>query len=72
MVSSSLTPRACSQLSFFTAIKDGSAIQRLQSLPCRAPEVWQGLPCRHASDIWSFGVTVSAYIYVDLFERKLI
>lgn len=51
-------------------ITDGSTKQRLQSLPCRAPEVWQGLGCRHSSDVWSFGVTVSAHIY--LFWRKLI
>ncbi|KAF2848285.1 NAD(P)-binding protein [Plenodomus tracheiphilus IPT5] len=41
------------------AIKDSSTTQRIQSLPCRAPEVWQGLPCRHASDIWSLGVTLT-------------
>ncbi|KAI8939248.1 hypothetical protein NX059_005074 [Plenodomus lindquistii] len=41
------------------AIRDSSTSQRCQSLPCRAPEVWQGLPCRHASDIWSLGVTLT-------------
>ncbi|GIK02900.1 hypothetical protein Aspvir_006963 [Aspergillus viridinutans] len=30
---------------------------RVQSLPTRAPEVWQGLGCFHSSDVWSFGVT---------------
>ncbi|KAF2253495.1 kinase-like protein [Trematosphaeria pertusa] len=40
-------------------ITDGSTKQRLQSLPCRAPEVWQGLGCRHSSDVWSFGVTLA-------------
>ncbi|KAF1963553.1 kinase-like protein [Byssothecium circinans] len=39
-------------------VTDGFAKQRLQSLPCRAPEVWQGLGCRHSSDIWSLGVTL--------------
>ncbi|KAF2126202.1 kinase-like protein [Dothidotthia symphoricarpi CBS 119687] len=41
------------------AIKDGSSTQRLQSLPCRAPEVWQGLACRHSSDVWSLGATLT-------------
>ncbi|KAF1848207.1 kinase-like protein [Cucurbitaria berberidis CBS 394.84] len=43
-------------------IKDGSATQRLQSLPCRAPEVWRGLPCQHSSDVWSFGATLTAQL----------
>lgn len=42
-----------------TAIKDGSARIRVQSLPCRAPEIWRGLPCQHGSDVWSLGATVS-------------
>jgi hypothetical protein len=54
----------------FTVIEDGSVTQRGQSLPCRAPEVWQGYGCRHASDVWSLGVTVSTDIRV--FKRKLI
>lgn len=41
------------------AMQDGSMAQRVQSLPCRAPEVWQGHPCCHASDIWSLGVTLT-------------
>ncbi|ELR03244.1 hypothetical protein GMDG_01227 [Pseudogymnoascus destructans 20631-21] len=32
--------------------------QRLQSLPCRAPEVWMNQGVHHASDIWSLGVTL--------------
>lgn len=32
---------------------------RLQSLQTRAPEVWKGLGCLYASDVWSLGVTVS-------------
>ncbi|KAF2761991.1 kinase-like protein [Pseudovirgaria hyperparasitica] len=40
-------------------IVQGSTTQRGQSLPCRAPEVWQGLGCRHSSDIWSLGVTLA-------------
>ncbi|KAF1916472.1 kinase-like domain-containing protein [Ampelomyces quisqualis] len=33
--------------------------QRLQRLPYRAPEVWQGLGTQHASDIWSLAVTLT-------------
>lgn len=40
-------------------IKEGFNNQRLQSLPCRTPEVWQGIGCFHSSDVWSVGVTVS-------------
>ncbi|KAF2873062.1 kinase-like domain-containing protein [Massariosphaeria phaeospora] len=40
-------------------IRDGSATQRAQSLPCRAPEVWRGLACQHSSDIWSLGATLT-------------
>ncbi|MCJ1259168.1 hypothetical protein MMC24_007004 [Lignoscripta atroalba] len=40
-------------------ITEGSTKQRGQSLPCRAPEVWQGLGCQHSSDIWSLGVTLA-------------
>ena len=29
---------------------------RLQSLECRAPEVWRGLGVWHSSDVWSFGI----------------
>jgi serine/threonine protein kinase len=50
-------------------ITEGSTKQRGQSLPCRAPEVWQGLGCQHSSDVWSLGVTVSAHTYLS--ERKL-
>ena len=31
---------------------------RIQSIECRAPEVWRGLGCWPSSDIWSLGVTV--------------
>lgn len=31
---------------------------RLQGLAIRAPEVWSGLGCWPASDVWSLGVTV--------------
>ena len=31
----------------------------VQSLECRAPEVWRGLGCWHASNVWSVGITVS-------------
>jgi hypothetical protein len=51
-------------------IIEGSTKQRGQSLPCRAPEVWQGLGCQHSSDVWSLGVTVSAHTYLS--QRKLI
>ncbi|KAA8626730.1 SPS1 Serine threonine protein kinase [Pyrenophora tritici-repentis] len=40
-------------------IRDGSVTQRTQCLPCRAPEVWQGHSCRHTSDVWSLGVTLT-------------
>ncbi|CAA9956983.1 CMGC/DYRK protein kinase [Pyrenophora teres f. maculata] len=40
-------------------IRDGSVTERIQCLPCRAPEVWQGHACRHASDVWSIGVTLT-------------
>ncbi|KAF2754239.1 kinase-like protein [Pseudovirgaria hyperparasitica] len=40
-------------------IKDSYTKQRAQSLPCRAPEVWQGYSCRHASDVWSLAVTLT-------------
>ncbi|KAF2006447.1 kinase-like protein [Amniculicola lignicola CBS 123094] len=40
-------------------IPEGSTKQRGQSLPCRAPEVWQGLGCQHSSDVWSLGVTLA-------------
>ena len=53
----------------FIVITEGSTKQRGQSLPCRAPEVWQGLGCQHSSDVWSLGVTVSTHIYLS--ERKL-
>ncbi|KAH9862808.1 hypothetical protein J1614_010901 [Plenodomus biglobosus] len=42
-------------------IMDGSAKIRVQSLPARAPEVWQGFPCRHSSDVWSFAATKLTY-----------
>ncbi|KAF2278162.1 kinase-like protein [Westerdykella ornata] len=38
-------------------VSEGST-QCVQSLPCRAPEVWQGLGCQHRSDVWSLGVTL--------------
>ncbi|KFY71110.1 hypothetical protein V499_08685 [Pseudogymnoascus sp. VKM F-103] len=37
---------------------EGFNSQRLQSLPCRAPEVWKNQGVSHASDIWSLGVTL--------------
>ncbi|KAH7388831.1 kinase-like domain-containing protein [Pyrenochaeta sp. MPI-SDFR-AT-0127] len=40
-------------------IKDSFTKQRAQCLPCRAPEVWQGHSCRHASDVWSLAVTLT-------------
>lgn len=40
-------------------LREGYSTIRTQSLPTRAPEVWQGLGCWHSSDVWSFGVTVS-------------
>ncbi len=54
----------------YAVIKEGYNKQRLQCLPCRAPEVWQGLGCFHASDVWSVGVTVS-YIHHPLFQFRL-
>ncbi|RHZ57212.1 hypothetical protein CDV55_106074 [Aspergillus turcosus] len=38
-------------------LSQGYSKIRVQSLPTRAPEVWQGLGCFHSSDVWSFGVT---------------
>ncbi|KAH8693465.1 kinase-like domain-containing protein, partial [Phaeosphaeriaceae sp. PMI808] len=40
-------------------IKDSFTKQRAQCLPCRAPEVWQGYSCQHASDVWSLAVTLT-------------
>lgn len=54
----------------FIVITEGSTKQRGQSLPCRAPEVWQGLGCQHSSDVWSLGVTVSSH--TSLFHHTLI
>lgn len=54
----------------FVVITEGSTKQRGQSLPCRAPEVWQGLGCQHSSDVWSLGVTVSPH--TPLFHHTLI
>jgi serine/threonine protein kinase len=51
-------------------IKEGFNRQRLQSLPCRAPEVWQGKGCFHSSDVWSVGVTVS-YTQTPLSSRLI-
>ncbi len=31
---------------------------QIQSLECRAPEVWRGLGVWPSSDVWSLGVTV--------------
>ena len=39
-------------------IPEGFNKQRLQSLPCRAPEVWMNQGAYHDSDIWSLGITV--------------
>ena len=41
-------------------VMEGYDEVRAQSLPCRAPEVWRGLGCFHASDVWSLGVTVGS------------
>ncbi|CAD6441363.1 42af014d-f82e-49a6-9a4e-116853ca4dfa [Sclerotinia trifoliorum] len=35
---------------------------RLQSLETRAPEVWRGLDCWPASDVWSLGVTLAHWL----------
>lgn len=43
-------------------IREGYDRKRLQSLPSRAPEVWQGLGVCHASDIWSLGVALAHWI----------
>lgn len=48
-----------SPILIWIVINEGYNKQRVQSLPCRAPEVWQGISCFHASDVWSGGVTVS-------------
>lgn len=40
-------------------ILDGSATTRTQCLEARAPEVWRGLPCSHASDVWSLAVMLT-------------
>jgi hypothetical protein len=53
-------------------IVDCSAKFRVQSLPTRAPEVWQGLPCQHSSDVWSFAATVSADLRVFKKGQELI
>ncbi|OBT86805.1 hypothetical protein VE02_03913 [Pseudogymnoascus sp. 03VT05] len=39
-------------------IPEGFNRQRLQSLPCRAPEVWMNQGVHHASVIWSLGVAL--------------
>jgi serine/threonine protein kinase len=46
-----------------TMTKEGYNKIRIQSLECRAPEVWQGLGCFHASDIWSVGVTLAHWLF---------
>jgi hypothetical protein len=53
--------------SYPTAIADGTVEHRVQSLAARAPEVWQGFPCRHASDVWSLAATVS--FHLPTFEK---
>ncbi|PWY87908.1 kinase-like protein [Aspergillus sclerotioniger CBS 115572] len=42
-------------------MQDGFDEQRLQSLPSRAPEVWQGHGCFHSSDVWSVGVMLAQW-----------
>lgn len=42
---------------------------RIQSINCRAPELWRGLGCWPSSDIWSLGVTVCTRI---LYLRTLL
>ncbi|PYI07494.1 kinase-like protein [Aspergillus sclerotiicarbonarius CBS 121057] len=42
-------------------LEDGFREQRLQSLPSRAPEVWQGHGCFHSSDVWSVGVMLAQW-----------
>ncbi|RAK99855.1 kinase-like protein [Aspergillus ibericus CBS 121593] len=42
-------------------LRDGFNEQRLQSLPSRAPEVWQGHGCFHSSDVWSVGVMLAQW-----------
>lgn len=44
-------------------IREGFNKYRIQSLECRAPEVWRGLGCWPSSDIWSLGVTVCRCIF---------
>jgi serine/threonine protein kinase len=44
--------------SLYLVLREGVKQKRLQSLPCRAPEVWMGLGVHHASDVWSLGITV--------------
>ncbi len=39
-------------------MREGFDRYRIQSIECRAPEVWRGLGCWPSSDIWSLGVTV--------------
>jgi hypothetical protein len=56
--------------SHFAMIVDDSAEIRVQSLPARAPEVWQDFPCRYSSDIWSFAATVSSHFRI--FKTKLV
>ncbi|KMP09933.1 hypothetical protein CISG_02549 [Coccidioides immitis RMSCC 3703] len=41
------------------AIPDGFNDERIQPIACRAPEVWRGKGCFHASDVWSLGVTLT-------------
>ncbi|ELQ32385.1 hypothetical protein M0657_009907 [Pyricularia oryzae] len=41
---------------------EGYTKHRLQSLPCRAPEVWKGQGVSHASEVWSVGVTLAHWL----------
>ncbi|KAJ8126888.1 hypothetical protein O1611_g6754 [Lasiodiplodia mahajangana] len=43
-------------------VPEGPRPRRLQSLPCRAPEVWRGLGVFHSSDVWSVGVTLAHWL----------
>ncbi|KAI0403889.1 kinase-like domain-containing protein [Xylaria palmicola] len=43
-------------------VPEGPRKRRLQSLPCRAPEVWRGQGVFYSSDIWSVGVTLAHWL----------
>jgi serine/threonine protein kinase len=49
------------------AVNCGYSKSRMQPYALRAPEVWQGLGCSPASDIWALAVTLFDWIKPNIF-----